>query len=306
MTPDVLQAPHRQDVTEQLQQPGTYLLVEDTTQLRWSYSTRPRPGLGPVAATKNAEQGVLLHSLVAARWPGSPDSLSAPRPAVALLGLLDQQYYVRQPVPAAERAHPHGGSRPRQGRPRESGLWTQSLRHVGTPPPGSRWVVVADRGADIYEHLLTCQQHGLGFVVRACQDRGLVSTHQSVFTVARSQPSAGQFRLPIRSRPDRPTRRVTLQVSFSPLLALRAPQRPGASTGKGQPVAVSVVRVWEADSDLEWLLLCDGVVDSFIQARERAWQYATRWLIEDFHKALKTGLGAERLQLHTAIACSRR
>ena len=30
------------------------------------------------------------------------------------------------------------------------------------------------------------------------------------------------------------------------------------------------------------------------------WQYATRWLIEDFHKALKTGLGAERLQLHTA------
>lgn len=30
------------------------------------------------------------------------------------------------------------------------------------------------------------------------------------------------------------------------------------------------------------------------------WQYATRWLIEDFHKSLKTGLGAERLQLHTA------
>jgi hypothetical protein len=29
-------------------------------------------------------------------------------------------------------------------------------------------------------------------------------------------------------------------------------------------------------------------------------QYASRWLIEDFHKALKTGLGAEKLQLHTA------
>ena len=29
-------------------------------------------------------------------------------------------------------------------------------------------------------------------------------------------------------------------------------------------------------------------------------QYTSRWLIEDFHKALKTGLGAEKLQLQTA------
>lgn len=300
VTPDVLQAPHRQLVQAQLQQPGIYLLVEDTTQLRWSWSARPRPGLGPVAATKQAEQGVLLHSVVAARWPGSPTDLDAPRPAVALLGLLDQQYYVRQPVPEAERAHPHGGSRPRQSRVRESSLWLQSLRHVGSPPPDSQWVVVADRGADIYEHLLACQQRGLGYVVRACQDRGLVGTTQTVFTLARALPSAGQFSLAIRTRPDRAARQATLQVSFSPSLALRAPQRPGISPRKGQPVAVSVVRVWEEGSTLEWLLLCEPGVQTFAQARERAWQYATRWLIEDFHKALKTGLGAERLQLHTA------
>jgi hypothetical protein len=300
VTPDVLQAPHRQIVQVSLQQPGTYLLVEDTTQLRWFWSARPRPGLGPVAATKQAEQGVLLHSVVAARWPGAPAELDGRRPAVALLGLLDQQYYVRQPVPEAERAHPHGGSRPRQGRARESGLWTQSLRQVGSAPPGSRWVVVADRGADIYEHLLACQQRGLGFVVRACQDRGLVGTSQTLFALARALASAGQFSLPIRTRPDRPARQVRLHVSFSPLLLLRAPQRPGVSPLKGQPVAASVVRVWEQGGTLEWLLLCEQEVESFAQARERAWQYATRWLIEDFHKALKTGLGAERLQLHTA------
>ena len=73
-----------------------------------------------------------------------------------LLGLLDQQFHVRQPVPAAEKAHPHSGSRPCQGRVRESALWAQSLRALGSPPPGARWVVVADRGADIYEHLQQC------------------------------------------------------------------------------------------------------------------------------------------------------
>ena len=169
--------------------------------------------------------------------------MAAPRPAVALLELLDQQYYVRQPVPAAERAHPHGGTRHRQDRTRESGLWTQSLRQVGTPPPGSRWVVVADRGTDIYEHLVACQQRKLGFVVRASQDRGLVGTSQTVFMVAQT--------LPIRTRPDRATRHATLHVSFSSPLALRAPQRPGISPQKGQLVAAGVVRVWEEGDDLK-------------------------------------------------------
>jgi len=41
------------------------------------------------------------------------------------------------------------------------------------------------------------------------------------------------------------------------------------------------------------------------EAEDRALQYACRWLSEDFHKALKTGMGAERLQLeegHRAFA----
>jgi hypothetical protein len=64
------------------------------------------------------------------------------------------------------------------------------------------------------------------------------------------------------------------------------------------------VRVWEVQPDapegLEWILLCDAKIASFEQARECALQYSTRWLIEEFHKALKSGVGAERLQLETA------
>jgi hypothetical protein len=51
---------------------------------------------------------------------------------------------------------------------------------------------------------------------------------------------------------------------------------------------------------LEWILLCDVSVSTFAQAHECALQYASRWLVEEFHKALKTGLGVERLQLKTA------
>jgi hypothetical protein len=41
-------------------------------------------------------------------------------------------------------------------------------------------------------------------------------------------------------------------------------------------------------------------VPSFAQAQTCARPYATRWVIEEYHKALKTGLGAERLQFETA------
>ncbi|MFN3430218.1 MAG: IS4 family transposase, partial [Candidatus Sericytochromatia bacterium] len=51
---------------------------------------------------------------------------------------------------------------------------------------------------------------------------------------------------------------------------------------------------------LEWLLLSDQPITTVEQALEVALQYVTRWVIEDFHKALKTGLGAERLYLEDA------
>ena len=284
-TPDALQAPHRQYVGQQLQAPGTCLLVEDTTELSWPEAAERRAGLGPVGTGKATSQGVLLHSLVAAAWPATDPDPAAKRPALPLLGLLDQQFHVRQPVPEAEQAHPHGGSRPRQGRVRESALWAQSLRAVGHPPAGTRWVV-ADRGADIYEHLQQCQAQGLGFVVRAAQDRALVvgaakTPAGRLFEVARAPLRAGTFTLALRGRPRQPARAVVLQVSFSAPVALRAPQRPGGATSKGEPVPGSVVRVWEetgpaAAPGLEWLLRCDQPIADFAQALTCVRQYTSR------------------------------
>jgi hypothetical protein len=51
---------------------------------------------------------------------------------------------------------------------------------------------------------------------------------------------------------------------------------------------------------LEWILLTDCKVENFAQALEVALIYSTRWLIEEFHKALKSGTKAEDLQLETA------
>src|SRR5439155_17988625 len=86
------------------------------------------------------------------------------------------------------------------------------------------------------------------------------------------------------------------------VVGLKAPQRRGDKTKLPPRLTVTAVRVWEeappaGAEDIEWILLCDAAVTTWAEAQDRALQYACRWLIEEFHKALKTGLGAERLQL---------
>src|SRR5690348_15317818 len=58
-TPDQLQATHRELVMAALQQPGTYLLPEDTTEMAWN-KRQPIPGLGPVGGSKDKQIGFLL------------------------------------------------------------------------------------------------------------------------------------------------------------------------------------------------------------------------------------------------------
>jgi hypothetical protein len=192
----------------------------------------------------------------------------------------------------------------------ESALWERASRRIGAAPESEdvTWVKVSDRGGDIYDHLYQCQQERQRFIVRASADRALAPVAGQgtgkLFETARRSASLGQLELELRARPGQAARKVGLEVSITPVI-LRAPQVAGHGPGARPPIACSVVRVWEPDppagvKPLEWMLLTDLPVENFADACEVAQMYATRWLEEEFHKALKTGMGVERLQLTTA------
>lgn len=306
-TPDCLQAGHRTLVRQRLSQAGTYLLLEDTSELAW-HNCAPHQGLGPLCANSDRYQGLHLHSVLAVQWTAWPLSQGRQRPPVKIIGLCDQQYHIRQRRPDGE---PDDASYARKKRQRESQLWEQATQRIGPKPPDGtiRWVRVCDRGADIYEHLDACQKHGHGFVIRSSQDRAVVASDTGqngdhLFATAQAAPLLGHLALELRARPRQPARIARLGVSAT-RVALRAPQRPGCSAGRQAPIHCSVIRVWEMAAPagvepLEWVLLCDQEVTEFEMAHACVLQYATRWLIEEFHKALKTGVGVERLQLKTA------
>ena len=58
------------------------------------------------------------------------------------------------------------------------------------------------------------------------------------------------------------------------------------------------MRVW--NDTLEWLLLTTRPVESLDQALEIIAWYTRRWIVEEFHKAWKTGCRAEQRQLEEA------
>ena len=305
--PETIQAAHRDLVAEVMHSRGTFVLPEDTTEMSFSGRAEIK-GLGPVGNSNTGTQGFLLHTVLCVRWPESLDvSAEERRPGVELIGICEQQYDLRHPRPKGEL---RSDSQARKRRPRESQVWERASERIGRAPADEcRWVRVCDAGADIYEHLRSCQQLGHGFVIRSGQDRVLVEADGRtrtgrLYETVRALGSCGEFEIDLGARPGQAARRARLSVGFS-RVGIRAPQRPGVKAGTLPAIECWAVRVWEAEppegvEGVEWVLLCDAAIESFEQARECALQYATRWLVEEFHKALKSGMGAERLQFETA------
>lgn len=302
-TPEQLQAGHQWQVKENLKKPGVYALLEDTSDMVWA-GREKIAGLGPIGNGSEKLQGFLLHSVLAVKWE-DPKPEEGKRPGVEVIGLAHQEYYLRQPRPKKETRQAS------KQRARESQLWERATQSLGEPP-ASEWVVwvrICDRGADIYEFMLSCQVIQHQFVVRASQNRCLMDpvTRQRqgyLLSTARTLPSLGTTTLTLRARANQAEREVTLSLAATQI-TIGAPSRPGIRPDQQPPITCWVVRVWEANppagvKPLEWILLTDQPVTCLADALRVMRLYATRWFIEEFHKALKSGLGAERLQLQHA------
>jgi hypothetical protein len=305
---DAILAPHAQRVRQECRRPGEVLFVEDTTEL--DYSTHPAAeNLGLIGDGRG--RGLLVHSTLAMRidrWNEQQE------PQVTVSGLAAQTCWVRpQPTHAT-----HEKKSQRLARPRESQRWAACVEGIGPPPSDTRYSFVADREADIFETIQRCQDRQWDFLVRASQPRAMVDQDGSIFdAVARAEVLA-RFHIALRSRPQRVTRdkktgqRQRVRKAHGPRsvelevrscrVTLRAPWRPGEG---GTPRTVNLVEAKEVhpasgDDPIHWLLLTSWPCDTGPEAMRAVKAYTRRWLIEEYHKALKTGTGIERSQLASA------
>ena len=281
-------APHLERTRAACRQAGEYLLIEDTTLL--DYSNHPATqDLGTIG--DGAGRGFELHSTLAVRIESWTQEQ---RPEGMVVGLFEQQ--CRTPRPA-----PEGETRgQRLSRPRKSQNWAAAIKSAGRPARGSQWIYVADRESDIYEALQICQQHEVDFVIRACQDRRLADEAGRLSQTLAQAPVLGQSTVEVRSRAGQPARTAIVALR-SVRVDLDGPWRPGGWQGPLKNVGVVEVREVDAPEGvkqpLHWILLTSLPCATKAEVQRVVGRYTARWWIEEYHKALKSGVGAEESQL---------
>lgn len=194
-------------------------------------------------------------------------------------------------------------------RKRESHIWGKVIDMVGSPQPGVEFVHVLDRGADNFEVFCHLHQQGVGSVVRAAQlHRSIIAANgekQQLRSYIQSCPVAGTYQIKLRSRPKNKARTANLELRFASLqIPMPAHQSPYVKEVNPGAIAMSIVWAHEVNAPkgvepLEWVLYTSLPVESFEDARTISDYYRKRWLIEEWHKAVKTGCSVTDRQLQT-------
>ncbi len=177
-------------------------------------------------------------------------------------------------------------------------LWIKSIEAIGNPPPNTTIIDVMDRGADIISVMNSSIKNNHEFIVRAKHDRYLNEKEGiRLFEFTKSLPVAGHTFLEIQGNNGRKKRTAKLNISFSNILLPQTDDK-----GKKEPIECFVVHVLEDNCQdeqepLEWFILTSIDVRSFDNALTIVRYYSFRWIIEEYHKCMKTGFRLEETQL---------
>lgn len=288
VTLDALQSAHWEFTRDEARRRNVVLMIEDTTELDYTYRGETE-GLGPIGNGKG--RGFLLHSTLAVD----------PRGTGEVLGLAYQMMLRRVPRDKRETRTQ------RKQRQRESHVWPTSVRSVGASESKSRWIFVGDRAADSFETFEACEETDTDFLIRVAQNRRAALGHKAdqptgqLLDLVRSLPTSSSKELSIRTRPHRKKRVAKLSVAFSEVSVFA----PWLNDRKVGPLRCWLVRVWEEnpppnEDAIEWVLLTSIAVESKESAVTVTDYYSMRWLVEEYHKCLKTGCSVEQRQLQTA------
>lgn len=294
VTFETVTAAHRQWVNEACSRPGDYVLISDTTTL--DYSSHPcTDGLGRVG--DDGGRGLLLHSTLAVRVEKWDEEGT---PSVRVLGMAAQKCWARMTPTLGSSTEK---KKKRLSRERESQRWPEAVESLGRRHEGVRWTQVGDRESDIYEMFEVCEKNGSDWIVRANQRRALSDEDGSVFDAVGRRPLLGTKTIPLRARPGQAARVARVEVRAGPV-SLRGPWRPDRRTA---PLAMNAAEVLEIDPPegveaLHWVLLTSWPVERLEAAWRVAQTYARRWMIEEYHKALKSGAGVEQSQLENGAS----
>jgi hypothetical protein len=196
-------------------------------------------------------------------------------------------------------------------RNRESEVWGTVIDQIGKPREDAEFLHVFDRGGDNFEVYCRLLQNNSGWVIRASKMSRYVLAGDSEERMPLKDylpqlKLLGTYTLSLRSRDKQPARDAQIEVRIGHVKIPR-PRHVSPWVRKlGQPpIAMNVIEVTEVNppkgvTPIRWVLFTSLPVATFDDAWVVIGYYESRWLVEEYHKALKTGCRTEFRQLKTA------
>ena len=282
VTFDSLSAEHRRQTRQQMRHLSRVLLIGDDTEINFTHHPANR-GMELIGDGKG--RGLSLHSVLAVDEEKG------------LLGLPHQNLFYRQKVEKGETRTQ------RVQRDRESLVWSTAVTDLGRAPEGCQFIHINDRASDNWPFYESCRKNEVDWISRAAQDRCAALDHQAtqktgtLKVLIRTGEALGGMTLKVRGNQARSARSAKLLVWASAVTIF-----PSWLNRHGAPIRMWAVRVWEVDAPegaepIEWILLTNLPVRTLEEALQIALWYSWRWLIEEYHKCLKSGCRVEERQL---------
>ena len=297
---DAILAPHIAATMCRATQFPLCLMIHDTTAFEFSGK---REGLGLMPGER---EGFFAHFAIAV----------VPGPARIPLGVGGLEHVVRK-VAKNKVRKPHSYYTA-QDPTRESLRWGRVMEEIEERRQGFECIHVMDREADIFDLMAQGVRTGARFVIRGDKERslsnapGLVKgllpkTKPRTYREAEVGTRVPKRRELIKNRAGIARKRRVAKLSVgSHAIEIR---RPGTSTAPEESLKLNLVYAWEpkppeGEDPVEWVLFTTEPITTKGQLNAIVDHYRTRWVIEEFFKALKTGCSFEKRQLESFHALS--
>lgn len=270
--------------------PGRYLLISDTTDID-HFSHRATTGLSQLG--NGSGRGMQLHNCLVYNCGEKQ-----------IVGAAGALIHYRTKVPKKETRMQ------RLDRVRESEIWGNLVNEVGFAPEGSQWIHVFDRGGDNFEAMCHIRLKNCDWIIRAAKlQRNVICENGEKMPLRNAIEDArvvGYYELNLRSRPGVKARTAQIEVSVTRVTFPRPRHHSKWAKQCGvKELSMNVVVIQEVSgtdrvTPIRWVLLTSLPVDTFDDAWQVIEDYENRWLIEEYHKVLKTGCSIEVHALRTA------
>lgn len=283
---------HFEKTAERCCEHKTVVLIQDTTSFNFNHeSIKGLGGIGgKLGRNKVESKGIYCHNLLAFTENGEP------------LGLFDQQVWSRSTESKIKKTQP---------REKESYRWTSSISKPNLiEDSGTQFIVLSDRESDIKIYQNSLIEMGFDFVIRAktpridqirMQDIKDVEAHSTIIDVDIVNRTSinSHRRKPKKIRYDHKDQSTKFKLNYFGAKVLVKDL-----DGKGKESQVNVVTLKEVTpkkdtQPVEWVLMTSLEVNTIEEALKVVELYKSRWRIEVYHKAQKSGCHIEKTRLRS-------